>query len=105
MLAVSSRISTDHLIDIMNDPRSKSLPRQYEELYRRYFEMNCYVAGMGDSTCTGLVRLTMQDTCKQLQQMRQRIESESPASDCASFDRQEPLARSGRYPILNYMVG
>ena len=105
MLAVSSRISTDHLIDIMNDPRSKSLPRQYEELYRRYFEMNCYVAGMGDSTCTGLVRLTMQDTRKQLQQMRQRIEPESPASDCASFDRQEPLARSGRYPILNYMVG
>ncbi len=105
MLAVSSRISTDHLIDIMNDPRSKSLPRQYEELYRLYFEMNCYVAGMGDSKCTELVRLTMQDARKQLQQVRRRIESESPASGCASFDRQEPLARSGRYPILNYMVG
>jgi hypothetical protein len=105
MLAVSSRISTDHLIDIMNDPRSKNLPRQYEELYRCYFEMNCHVAGMGDSKCTELVRLTMQDTRKQLQQIRRRIESESPASGCASFDRQEPLARSGRYPILNYMVG
>jgi hypothetical protein len=105
MLAISSRISTDHLIDIMNDPRSKSLPRQYEELYQRYFEMNCYIAGMGDSECTGLVRLTMQDTRMQLQQMTRRIESESPASGCASFDRQEPLARSGRYPIRNYMVG
>lgn len=105
MLAVSSSISNDHLIDVMNDPRSKSLPRQYEELYRRYFEMNCYVAGMGDSRCTELVRLTMQDTRKQLQQMRRRIESESPASGCASFDRQVPIARSGLYPILNYMVG
>jgi len=105
MLAVSSHISTDHLIGIMNDPRSKSLPRQYEELYRRYFEMNCCVAGMGDSNCTELVSLTMQDTREQLQQIRRQIESEPPASACASFDRQEPLARSGRYPILNYMVG
>ena len=105
MLAVSSRISTDHLIDVMNDPQSKSLPRQYEKLYQQYFEMKCYVAGMGDSKCIGLVRLTMQDTREQLQQMRRRIESESPANGCASFDRQEPLARSGRYPMLNYMVG
>jgi hypothetical protein len=104
LLAVSSHVSTDHLIDIMNDPRSKSLSRQYEELYRPYFEMNCQVASMGDNEGAGLVRLTMQKAREQLQQMRLRIASESPASCCASFDRQEPLARSGRYPILNYMV-
>lgn len=105
LLAMSSHISTDHLIDIMNDPRSKSLSRQYEVLYRPYFEMNCYVAGMGDSKCNGLVRLTMQNAREQLQQMRRRIASESPDSCCASFDRQELLARSGRYPVINYMVG
>jgi hypothetical protein len=105
LLAVSSHVSTDHLIDIMNDPRSKSLSRQYETLYRPYFEMNCYVAGMGDSKCTELARSTMQNTRDQLQQMRQRIASDSPASSCASFDRQEPLARSGRFPVLNYLIG
>ena len=46
----------------------------------------------------------MQDTRDQLKRMRQRIESESPATGCASFDRQELLARSGRYPVLNYMI-
>jgi len=105
MLAESSRISADHLIEVMNDPNSKGLLRQYEELYERYFNMQCYVNGMGNSECIELVRSMMGDAREQLQQMRRHIESERPDSGCASFDRQEALARSGRYPVLNYMVG
>lgn len=105
MLAVSSRISTDHLIDLMHDPGSKRLLRQYEQPYTRYYEMKCFVAGMGKSDCTELVRSMMGNVREQLRQARRRLKSEPPDIDCASFDRQEKLARSGRYPVLNYMVG
>jgi len=105
MLAVSSRISADHLIDVMHDPKSKDLPRDYERLYTRYFEMQCYVMGMGDSDCIALVRSTMADARDQLRRLRRHIEAEPVDSGCADFDRQEVLARSGRYPVLDYMVG
>jgi hypothetical protein len=105
MLAVSSHISANHLIDVMNDDNSKALLRQYEKMYARYFEMNCYVAGMGDSECIELVRSGMGDALELLQRLRRRIESVPPKSGCGSFDRQELIARSGRYPVLNYMVG
>ena len=105
MLAVSSHISTDHLIDVMNDPKSKSLPRNYEKLYARYFEMQCYVMGMGDSNCIALVSSVMADARDQLRRLRRQIEAEALDSHCSSFDRQEVLARSGRYPVLDYMVG
>lgn len=104
-LAVSSGVSADHLINVMYDPTSQSLLQQYEELYARYFEMKCYVAGMGDSNCISLVRSGMVDTYGQLRRIRQRIESEPPVRECGNFDRQEALARSGRYPVLDYMVG
>ena len=89
----------------MNDGKSKGLVREYERLYARYFDMQCYVAGMGDSDCVDLVRSMMGDVREQLRELRRRAESERPDSDCGSFDRQEMLARSGRYPVLNYMVG
>jgi hypothetical protein len=105
MLAVSSRISADHLIDVMNDPKSKNLSHNYEKLYTRYFEMQCYVMGMGDSNCIALVRSVMADARDQLRRLRRQIEVQPLDSHCASFDRQEVLARSGRYPVLEYMVG
>ncbi len=105
MLAVSSRVSADHLIDIMYDPGSKELLRQYEKIYSGYFEMKCYVAGMGDSECIELVRAGLPDARKKLSEARKRIDSVSPDSGCGSFDRQEVLARSGRYRVQNYMVG
>ncbi len=105
MLAVSSRVSADHLIDVMNDPRSKSLSYDYEKLYTRYFEMQCYVMGMGDSNCIPLVRSVMADIRDQLRELRQQFEMEDVDSHSASFDRQEELARSGRYPVLDYMMG
>lgn len=105
MLAVSSRISTDHLIDVMHDVNSKKLIRQYEASYANYFKMQCYLATTEDSYFIELVQLTMRDARKELQNKRHRLESESPVSHGGSFDRQAILAQSGRYPILNYMVG
>ncbi len=105
MLAVSSRISADHLIDVMNDPKSKSLPSKYEKLYARYFEMQCYVMGMGDSNCIAMVCSAMADSREHLRRLRRQIEAEALDNHFASFDRQEVLARSGRYPVLDYMVG
>lgn len=105
MLAVSSRVSADHLIDIMYDPDSKTLVRQYEEIYARYFEMKCYVAGMGDSECIELVRAGLPDARMQLRVARRKIDSVPPGSECSNFDQQELLARSGRYHVRDYMVG
>ena len=105
MLAVSSHVSADHIVDVMHDSNSKSLLRRYEELYARYFSMKCYVVGMGDSRCIDLVRSGMGDAHDRLQRARCRLESEPPDIACGDFDRQEALARSGRYPILDYMVG
>ena len=78
MLAVSSRVSADHLIDVMNDAKSKDLLDQYRVLYTRYFEMQCYVAGLGDSQCIELVRSTMGDVREELNRVRALIESERP---------------------------
>ncbi len=105
MMAVSSRVSADHLIDVMNDPDSKLLPRNYEKVYTRYFEMQCYVMGMGDSNCIAVVRSAMADTRDQLRRLRRHVQVEPLDRRCASFERQELLARSGRYPVLDYMVG
>lgn len=105
MLAVSSHISADHLVNVMNDPTTCALLENYEKVYSRYFEMKCYVAGMGDSDCIELVQLAMGDVRKHLQRIRRKINSVPPREGCDSFDRQELLARSGRYPVLNYMVG
>lgn len=104
-MAVSSGVSADHLIDVMNDPTSRKLLDEYEQVYNRYFKMKCYVAGLGDANCVDLVRDIMRDTRERLQQLRLRMETEPPAESIGDFDRQEALARSGRYPILDYMVG
>ena len=37
-------------------------------------------------------------------QMIKCLHSESPDSGYSSFDRQALLARSGRYPVLDYML-
>lgn len=105
MLAVSSRVSADHLIGVMKDPKSKNPSDDYEKLYTHYFEMQCYVMGMGDSDCIALVRLAMTDVRDQLRRLRKQILEQPVGSVRASFDRQEALARSGRYPVLEYMVG
>jgi hypothetical protein len=47
----------------------------------------------------------MSEAREQMSEVRQHINSEQPDNRQADFDHQELLARSGRYPILDYMVG
>jgi hypothetical protein len=107
MLAVSSRVSADHLIDVMSDPRSKKLLEEYEAAYARYFDLYCYVVGTEDRACAEATMHLMTLARQQAERLRQRINTERPHSydRAADFERQAVLARSGRYPVLDYMVG
>lgn len=103
MLAVSSRVSTDHLINVMSDPVSVALLSDYEAVYSEYFELYCFVVNCEDATMTDATKVEMLALKRRAMQAIKRIHSESPDSSFSNFDRQALLARSGRYPILNYM--
>lgn len=105
MIAMSSRVSTDHLIDVMHDVDSKRLVQEYEESYAEYFKLKCFLAITEESYFIELVQMTMKDAREELRKKRERIETELPKTEGSSFDREAILAQSGRYPILNYMVG
>lgn len=104
MLAVSSRVSTDHLIDVMRDPASTQLVRQYEELYAQYFSLYCYVVSTQDEASADAARQVMTHARRQADKVRKRINQVRPDNRASNFERQALLARSGRYPILNYMI-
>ncbi len=103
MLAVSSRISTDHIIDVMEDSHSLQLLRQYERAFARFFEMKCYLACAGNTDTARFVLQSMRDMQGRLLGIRRRMQTEAPTGDAGNFDRQELLSRSGRYPVLNYL--
>lgn len=105
MLAVSSRVSADHLINVMRDPVSKRLIEQYEALYAQYFDLYCYRATADDPAYAAVVSGEMASARKGVERVRHRIGSVRPDNRAADFERQALLARSGRYPVLNYMVG
>lgn len=105
MLAVSSHVSADHLIDVMEDVSSQHLLDMYETSYASYFEMRCFIATATDSTCVDLVHMAMRDAANQLQRIRMRLQTEMPITYGGSMERQLALANSGRYPVLDYMVG
>lgn len=105
MMAVSSHVSADHLIDVMKDVNSKQLLEVYQDSYMRYFEMRCFLVTADSGTCADLVRLTMRDAAKTLRRAQARVETELPVTDGGDFDREQALANSGRYPVLNYMIG
>jgi len=104
-LAVSSRVSTDHLINVMCDPVSTRLLRKYASIYSKYFELYCFVASCEDAVMEAATKIELLGLRRRAMQMIKRIHSESPDGSCSSFERQALLARSGRYPILEYMVG
>ena len=104
MLAVSSHLSTYHLINVMYDPPGHRLLRQYETLYTDYFDLYGYVVRSQDAAWADAAKPLMTDAREQLARVRQHINSEPPDNRHADFDRQALLARSGRYPILDYMV-
>ncbi len=103
MLAFSSGLSTNYIIDIMHDDTSTRLVEQYEAAFGRYFEMKCFIATARDSNTIKIVRSSLRDTQGHLMRLRRRMETELPTERSANFDRQELLARSGRYEIQNYL--
>lgn len=105
MLAVSSRVSTDHLIGLMSDPVSKKLLADYETVYTRYFDLYCYVVGSEDRASADAARHLMTGARQEAERLRRRINTVRPDGRAADFERQAMLARSGRYPVLDYMVG
>jgi len=103
-LSVSSRVSTDHLIDVMCDSVSNRLLKEYEFIYSKYFELYCFVAGCEDAATKDVSKPEMLGLRRRAMNMIKRIHSERPDGGNSSFERQALLARSGRYPIRDYMV-
>jgi hypothetical protein len=103
-LAVSSNLSTDHLINVMYDPVGIELLKQYQELYEKYFELYGYIVLADESSWADALKPVMTELRGKILQLRHRINTEKPDDRHADFDRQALLARSGRYPVLDYMV-
>ena len=104
-LAVSSGVSADHLIDVMDDAVSTKLMREYRRIYSQYFSLYCCMINCADIETTDAMKPFMLDLRRRAFSMLKRIHSEKPEGHKASFDRQAMLAQSGRYPMRNYMVG
>ena len=107
MLAVSSWVSSQHILDVMQDPISIKLTNMYKALFDKYFELYCFVAAGDeeDSACRDAAAIMMQDAQRRAQDVRNRIKNEKPARGISDVERQAMLAKSGRYPVVEYMVG
>jgi hypothetical protein len=105
MMAVSSYLSTDHLIDVMYDPLGKRLLKRYERRYGYYFELYGQIVRAKDDALANATKLLMSEAGEQLETLRSHIRTAQPDNSYANFDRQALLAHSGRQPILEYMVG
>ena len=105
MLAVSSHLSTGHLINVMYDPLGNRLLRQYTALYTDYFDLYGHVVRSQNDGWADAAEPLMSEAREEMATVRQHINSVQPDHRHADFDQQALLARSGRYPILDYMVG
>lgn len=103
-LAVSSRVSADRLIDVMSDSVSVRLLKDYESLYAKYFELYCFVVSCEDAAMADATKMEMLSLKRRAVQAIKRIHSERPDKSSSTLERQVLLARSGRYPMLDYMV-
>jgi hypothetical protein len=103
MVAVSSRISTDYLLDLMCDPVSKDLVSIYEKAYDQYFELYCFAASAEGSVMTEAIRGAMGDVAQRAKRIRKRLGEARPDTSYSSFDRQALLASTGRHRALNYL--
>jgi type IV secretory pathway VirB4 component len=104
MLSVSSKVSTDHLIDLMYDPTSHRLLQQYSKLYKQYFELTSAMATSDDAFCNRALAPLAESAKSQVHRLRRKLQTEPPDSRCNELERQASLAQSGRYPVLNYLV-
>lgn len=103
MFAVSSRISSQHLTEIMNDDSGESLVHCYEAAYDRYFALKCELALARTNLQVAMIRPFLADAQEQLLRTRHRLQSERPSVSGYDFDTQEALSRSGRYRAINYL--
>lgn len=103
LLAESSQLSADHLIDLMHDSTSQDLLRLYANAYDVYFSLYCYVSCSRNSYLADATRGAMQDARSQVNRLRRRLETAKPESGHAGFDREAMLAESGRLPAVNYL--
>ena len=104
-IAMSSRVSADHLIELMHDPISNQLLKQYETVFKRYFAMSCYMLKSKNEIYGDAMKPVYDETASQLKRISRRIETEKPLNVMRDIERQAMLAQTGRYPIRNYMVG
>lgn len=105
MLAASSHLSTDHLMQVLHDPVSEHLLNLYSDMYSRYFTSYCRAVLCADSSIEELYRQELAPMRRACLQMIKRLHRERPVDSDKSLEQQLLLARSGRYPVLNYMVG
>ena len=105
MLAVSSWVSSQHLLEVMHDPVSVRLTNIYKALFDKYFELYCFVNSSEDSACRDATAIMMLDARRRAQDLRKRIKSEKPGRGITDVERQALLAKSSRTPVAEYMVG
>ncbi len=103
VLATSSTLSTDHLLDIMHDSRSAELLEIYRTAYAAYFSMYCYFTCSRDRIMADAISTSMQNARQRVEQLRKQLYTVKPEAGHSDFDQQAALARSGRYPVINYM--
>jgi hypothetical protein len=102
-LAVSSRVSADHLIDIMDDPASITLLREYEKLYSKYFGIYCDMVSTQEQAVADALKPELSRLRRRLLTMIRRIHSERPLGSRVSFESRALLARSGRHKVRDYL--
>ena len=105
VLALSSYISVEHLINVMQDPISTQLLAVYERTYQEYFDLYCVMAKAEDAAIANAVVPVLQEARQRAKRVRERLNSIKPDNRSSNFDRAAILARSGRYPMHDYMVG
>jgi hypothetical protein len=80
------------------------LLEQYESLYLKYFELYGYLVLAEEPAWSDAIKPIVSEVRSQVMRLRKRIHSEKPDDRYADFDQQALLARSGRYPVVDYMV-
>jgi hypothetical protein len=103
-LAVCSCVAIDHLIGVMHDSVSSGLLRLYEQAYAEYFGHYCCIARTDDNDIGEAMKLTMLEARQRAVRIRNRLGTARPEKMYSDLNRQIELARSGRYPVLNYMI-
>ena len=104
-IAMSSRVSADHLIGLMHDPGSRQLLQRYETVFKRYFALSCYMLKSKNEIYGNAMKPVYDETASRLKRIRKRIESEKPLNRLRDIAQQAMLAQTGRFPVRNYMVG